>query len=473
MSHIPDSYGPLKIIIITCNDILTSNPKNKLPTLIKKGLKKCENADYNLIEYIFMRIKKDGFENMNINFRDYDNHFHINEVENKNIKVPKKYQALEKQFQDLYATPQPEQRTQEWFDYRYHRITASDMATALDCNPYESVEGFIYKKCTPDFPFLDNPAVFHGKKYEQIATQLYEHIYNNKVTEFGCVPSQKYNILGASPDGICSKSTLDGKFSPMVGTMLEIKCPIYRKIKTKGKIAGEICPFYYWCQVQQQLECCDLNDCDFWQCELTQYENEEEYYKDGKGYTARFSEGDNDNVIEIDPLWTRGMMLQFHPKVYVPTQEDDSIEYKSTWIYPPRLDMNDEEYRRWIKNTLDSLETKHPSIYENYIFDRVLYWKIPKSHNVKVYRDREWFQHVYPILQQTWKRVLDTRDNKKAIKEMYNINEKRKDFWVKTSFEVNNIKCNDFLMPPSLRKQEKKAPQAKKKVVFSYGSDSD
>ena len=36
-------------------------------------------------------------------------------------------------------------------------------------------------------------------------------------------------------------------------------------------------------------------------------------------------------------------MLQFHPKIYVPTQEDDCIDYKSTWIYPPRLDMNDEE----------------------------------------------------------------------------------------------------------------------------------
>ena len=43
----------------------------------------------------------------------------------------------------VICTPQPEQRTQEWFDYRYNRITASDMATAIDLNPYESVEGFL------------------------------------------------------------------------------------------------------------------------------------------------------------------------------------------------------------------------------------------------------------------------------------------------------------------------------------------
>ena len=48
------------------------------------------------------------------------------------------------------------------YDHRGHgnRITASDMATAIDLNPYESVEAFICKKCDPDFPFLDNEFVF-------------------------------------------------------------------------------------------------------------------------------------------------------------------------------------------------------------------------------------------------------------------------------------------------------------------------
>jgi putative phage-type endonuclease len=449
MAHIPESYGPLKHIIIKCNDIINSNPKSRISTLIKKCLKETVNTDYNLIEDIIYRIKKDGFEKMNINFRDYDNHFHINEVENKKIKVPKKYKPIEKQFQILFNTPQPEQRTQEWFDYRYNRITASDMGAAIDCNPYEGVEGFIWKKCDPNFPFLDNDYVFHGKKYEQIATQLYEHIYNNKVTEFGCVPSDKYEFLGASPDGICSKSTLDGKFSPMVGTMLEIKCPFVRKIKTKGKIAGEICPFYYYCQVQQQLECCDLNDCDFWQCELTQYENEDEYYADEKGYTTRFSEGVDDKVIEIDPKWTRGMVIQFKPKnweEWEPAHKVDKLEFKSTWLYPPRLDMSDAEYRRWIKNSLDSLEVKHPEIYENYIFDRILYWKISKSHNVKIYRDKEWFQHIYPVLVDTWDKVLKARDDPKLAKHYKDIGDKRRKFYkMNTKLNINNYTRKDFL----------------------------
>ena len=35
-----------------------------------------------------------------------------------------------------------------------------------------------------------------------------------------------------------------------------------------GEIDGEICPHYYWVQVQVQLECCDLEEFDFWQCSI-------------------------------------------------------------------------------------------------------------------------------------------------------------------------------------------------------------
>jgi hypothetical protein len=128
-----------------------------------------------------------------INFRDWDKKLKIDEINNKDIHIPKEHKKTFEHFMKLYNTPQPEQRTQEWFDYRYNRITASDTATAIDNNPYESVESFICKKCDPNFPFLDNDFVFHGKKYEQIATSLYEHIYNTKVTEF--TPDQKYTFL--------------------------------------------------------------------------------------------------------------------------------------------------------------------------------------------------------------------------------------------------------------------------------------
>lgn len=175
------------------------------------------------------------------------------------IKIPSEFKKSLDHFEKLRNLYQPVQKSKEWFEYRHNRITASDVGEAIDLNPYSCVENFIIKKSDPSFKFLDNENVYHGKKYEQIATSIYEYIYNNKVVEFGALPSDKYELLGASPDGICSSQSLDYKFSPLLGTMLEIKCVVKRTIYTSGKIVGHICPFYYYCQVQQQLECCDLD----------------------------------------------------------------------------------------------------------------------------------------------------------------------------------------------------------------------
>ena len=79
-------------------------------------------------------------------FRQWDQKCECDETLPNTIKMPKDLKKLEKTFQKLWNTPQPEQRTKEWFDFRYNRITASDTAAALDENPYEPVESFILKK---------------------------------------------------------------------------------------------------------------------------------------------------------------------------------------------------------------------------------------------------------------------------------------------------------------------------------------
>jgi hypothetical protein len=151
---------------------------------IYEELKKKYNIDYELVQLIIYNIcnKIDS----KICFRNYEKLF------NK-IKIPKEYKKLEEHFQKLKNLPQPEQRTKEWFDYRHNRITASDTASAIDLNPYEPVESFILKKCDPTHKFLDNENVYHGKKYERIATLIYEFINNTKVGEFGLVSYQSDN----------------------------------------------------------------------------------------------------------------------------------------------------------------------------------------------------------------------------------------------------------------------------------------
>ena len=306
-------------------------------------------------------------------------------------------------------------------------------------NPYEPVEHFIVKKVDRDrIPFIDGIFVFHGRKYEPIATLMYEHIYNNKVTEFGCLPSESFKILGASPDGICSKSTLDGKFSDRLGVMLEIKCPFVRGIYTKGLIAGKICPFYYWCQVQQQLECCNFETCDFWQVNIKEYESREKYLLD-TNLDTKLTEGNEGERIPVDPKICKGCIIQLLPKVYEPRFEEDKPEYTGYHLYPPRLDLSVEEYDRWALDTVSNWQIKHPELTEKFYFDKIIYWYVPNAHNVEIKRDRKWFNHIFPILEKTWKKVLYYRANPDEIDFLFDEGEKRKKFYkLKTKFFINN-----------------------------------
>jgi putative phage-type endonuclease len=484
------SYGELGKVIKFISKIIKSEykhfngSKEELILIIKNIYETTVNeypkTSYELVVDIVNRFfncnykyKPLSFDNGYNGFRNWDQQYQCDEVRTKKIKVPEEFAKTEEQFQKLFATPQPEQRTEEWFKYRFNRITASDTASAIDMNPYESVEGFICKKCDPDFPFLDNVFVFHGKKYEQIATQLYEHIYNNKVTEFGCVPSEKYKILGASPDGICSKSTLTNEFSNMLGTMLEIKCPYIRQIRIKGKIMGEICPYYYYCQVQQQLECCDLDKCDFWQCSIKEYKNREEYLLDTNFKTV-FSEGNEGKIIEIDTNLTRGCLLQFLPIKFEPTHDEDEHQFKSKYIYPPRLDMSLSEYDEWCMNTICSWQDKDPEMAKEYYFDRIIYWKIPLSHNVTIKRDNKWFSETYPVLLETWKKVCYYRDNLNELPKIQEIADKRKKFYkMNTDLTINNYDSDLAFMNIKDKSKPKNIKPKKKKFVKKNISNED
>ena len=418
------------------------------------------DVDYELIKMIIYNICNKN-ESM-ICYRNYDKLF-------SKIKIPEEYQKLEKHFQKLKNLPQPEQRTKEWFDYRHNRITASDTAAAIDLNPYEPVESFILKKCDPDHKFLDNENVYHGKKYEPIATLIYEYIYNIKVIEFGALPSEKYKILGASPDGICSCSSLDNKFSPMLGRMLEIKCTTTRHIYTSGRIHGNICPYYYYCQVQQQLECCDLEECDFWQCKIIEYKSRNDYLSDLCNNTVH-TIGTNDEEIEIDNKIKSGLILKFLPKNWCPEFDGDSIEWKSKFIYPPRLDMDIIEYDSWVMNVLTNWMVIHSELAETHIFEKIVYWKLESSHNVLIKRDEKFFGNIYPLLEDTWSKVLYYRDNQDKLSDLKNIIEKRKKYKkFDTSINVNDNELIENKVNFLYDKIEKKPVKKfeKKNIVLS------
>jgi putative phage-type endonuclease len=306
----------------------------------------------------------------------------------------------------LKNVPQPEQRTKAWFDMRNNMITASSAATALSENPYEKVDGFVMEKVFGR-EFMDNEFVHHGKKYESVATMLYEHLKNQKVDEYGLIQHPKYSFLGASPDGICTKYTLDGEINlKNYGRMVEIKCPYVRKVKMSGPIDDNICPHYYWIQIQLQLECCDLEYCDFWQCEIKEYTSIEEWMKPVE-LNHRMEQN---QLSPIENEWTYGFVLQYKMDNYVKRNDTDKEVFCSKYIYA--------------ENHLGDYQTKillaNKMVKENtipgYTFDKILYWRIVNSHCCEIKRDRKWFSDKFPIFKSVWERISYLRSDKEAGK---------------------------------------------------------
>jgi putative phage-type endonuclease len=148
--------------------------------------------------------------------------------------------TVEKLLQKTYD----DQRTPEWHALRGTMLTASDLATAIGDNPYETPDDLVVKKCGHN-KWNGNAATAHGTLLEPVARDLYDSRYNQKSHEIGLVQHTFHKWLGGSPDGVTES-----------GRLIEIKCPLSRKITPAV-------PKYYLPQIQLLLEVLDLEVCDF------------------------------------------------------------------------------------------------------------------------------------------------------------------------------------------------------------------
>ena len=98
------------------------------------------------------------------------------------------------------------------------------------------------------------------------------------------------------------------------------------------------------------------------------------------------------------------------------------------------------EYDQWILDELTHLNIKYPELMKEYVFDRVLYWKITVCHNVKIKRDKEWFNSVYPKFKELWDRIVLYRSNTKELNKFLRskkveINKENENLFVDTESE--------------------------------------
>jgi putative phage-type endonuclease len=295
--------------------------------------------------------------------RSYTNSIIINKPNIERInKLLEYYKTLE----------QPDQKTDEWYKFRYQGLTASSIWKALDtqCN----INNIIYGKCSPLKKITGcniNSPFHNGHKYEPLSTLWYENEYDTVIGEFGCIKHKNYKWLRASPDGINIK-----KDNPRYGRLLEIKNPTTREISGIPKKD-------YWIQMQIQMEVWDLDECDFLETKFKEYENEEEFHNNEISFNKS-----KDNKL-------KGVMIMFN----------DGIE--PIYKYCP-LEYNREQYDEWYDKNIEK--------YPQYTWIKNIYWYLDNISCILVPRNKNWFDNAYPYFKNVWDTILLERENGEYVK---------------------------------------------------------
>lgn len=299
---------------------------------------------------------------------DYEIYMLTNIVEYVVRDINDKYKTISRlklQMNRLQALELPEQRSKEWYELRKGMLTASSLACALGDDHFKSRDQLILEKVeNKEIPFVPNPITEWGVKYEEIATKFYESLNNVEIIEFGLIPHPHFNIFGASPDGICSNDSPN----EYIGRMLEIKCPPKRKFT-------KTVPKHYWYQMQGQLECCDLEECDFLQVKLQEYDSFDDYSQD----------------INKD-IYSDGKTEKGLPKGCTLTYRKCN-ELKCSYLYP-ELFLSDSDYQTWISENMIKIKS------EGHEFVEAKWWYIERYECTLVKRDKEWWaQNMEKIYQ--------------------------------------------------------------------------
>lgn len=151
---------------------------------------------------------------------------------------------------------QNDQRTNQWHAKRGEMITASEVYKVFGTD--EARREIMMRKLeapvvneTPSNPI---PALLWGTRFEPVAKRLYEERTKCKITDVSCVQHPVYPFLGASPDGLIVPN--DDTDMKRYGRLVEFKCPMSRVEKPE-------IPIGYWHQMQMQMECTGIDECEY------------------------------------------------------------------------------------------------------------------------------------------------------------------------------------------------------------------
>jgi putative phage-type endonuclease len=147
-----------------------------------------------------------------------------------------------------------DQRSAQWHAKRGEMITASEVYQIFSTP--EARRAVMMRKLEPPSQGDGSnpiPALLWGTRFEPVAKKLYEEQTKCTILDVSCVQHRKYSFLGASPDGLIVPKEDDPR---RYGRLVEFKCPMSRQPK------DEI-PIGYWHQMQMQMECTEIDECEY------------------------------------------------------------------------------------------------------------------------------------------------------------------------------------------------------------------
>jgi putative phage-type endonuclease len=269
------------------------------------------------------------------------------------------------QLNKLLELPLIKQRTTEWYEARKTRLTASDLDEAIK----PSNNRLAMKKAgiiedTTNYNTL--APLKWGTMFEAMAIRSYSQERDDiTVHEFGLIKHPFLENFGASPDGIND-----------LGIMIEIKCPYSRSI-----IDNSI-PNKYYKQIQGQLAVCELEECDYVECDFQTYENIPQYIEDIKEAKSR-----------------HGVIAEYK------NRHTEEYEYIYSDKYLTASAASDDINKKIMANNNNDL-----------LFLKVTPWKLRNINVQRVTFDKDLWDNTVPKITDFWNKVLEYKKNPTVVK---------------------------------------------------------
>ena len=382
-----------------------------------------EHVNENDFRHLYESYIDDMYYDVGAQVRSIKDPYVISKINENTYNSPSFVCRMEEQVKYLSSIPQPEQRTPEWYEFRYNHITGSNawkIFSTESCQRqlyYEKLSPLVISETKHTNNMSDNPLNW-GHKYEPLTTKFYEYYNNVQVGEFGCIPHKEIPFLAASPDGIVVEGNT-------IGRMLEIKNVVSREITGVPKME-------YYVQMQIQMEVCDLDECDFVETKFIEYESYHDFIHDDekikKGMMIVILKDGNHFIYEYSPLLKT---------------EEKSLDEFTEQIYK-KYGLNE--------NTLSSSETNDNGEAKYKWFNNI-YWKLDVYSHVLVPRNKNWFDEMFPSMNEFWNNVIEERTIEDSYLK-YQPKKRVKKQEDKTTNEIPQPQVNNFISPttsPSIK----------------------